>query len=238
MAALWEGRDPIGQRFTTTGLGPQPTTFTVVGVVADFRLYAVAQPIAAQFYAPVSQNPGSGSRILVRADSDPATVAQIMRQAVHAADATTPVEEIATLASIRQDTQLAAPAVTAGLLTSFAVVALFVTLTGIAGVIGTSVSQRTREFGLRMALGASRTSVLRLVVGHGAALVGVGIALGLAGAYWFSGLIGTFLFATTKTDPLAYAAVAVVFLLAAVAATALPARRATTISPLIALKTD
>ncbi|MEX2273363.1 MAG: ABC transporter permease [Vicinamibacterales bacterium] len=238
MAAFWEGSDPIGQRFFIPGANQTEIALTVVGVVPDFRLYRVDQPIAAQFYRAVRQNAGSGARMLVRADADPATVAQIMKQAVHAADATTPVEEIATLASIRQDTQLAAPGVTAGLLALFAAVALFVTLTGIAGVIGTSVSQRTREFGLRMALGASRVSVLRLVVGQVAALVATGIALGLAGAFWFSGLIDTFLFATEKTDPLAYAAVAIVFLTAAVLATAGPARRATTIDPLTALRTE
>ena len=238
MAAFWQGTDPIGQRFFIPGPNQTEIPLTVVGVVGDFRLYRVDQPIAAQFYRPVSQAPGSGSRLLVRADSDPATVAQIMKQAVYAASATTPVEEIATLASVREDTQLAAPAVTAGLLTLFAGVAMFVTLTGIAGVIGTSVSQRTREFGLRMALGASRASVLRLVVGQGAALVAAGVVLGIGGAFWFSGLISTFLFSTTKTDPLAYGAVALVFLAAAVVATAGPARRATTIDPLIALKAD
>jgi ABC-type antimicrobial peptide transport system permease subunit len=238
MAALWKGADPIGQRFSASGFGPQPRAFTVVGIVPDFRLYRVDEEVAAQFYVALSQFPGSGARMLVRADSDAATVAQIMKQAVHGADATTPVEEIQTLAEIRNDTQLAEPAMTAGLLTLFACVALFVTLTGIAGVIGTSVSQRTREFGLRMALGASRGSVLRLVVGQGAALVAAGVLLGLAGAFWFSGLIDTFLFATKKTDPLAYVAVAVLFLAAAVLATAGPARRATTIDPLIALKAD
>ena len=196
------------------------------------------QEIAAQFYRPVSQVPGSGSRILVRSDSDPATVAHLIRESVHAVDANTPVEEVATLASVRQDAQLAAPGLTAGLLTLFAGIALIVTLTGIAGVIGTAVSQRTREFGLRMALGASRMSVLRLVLGQGAALVGAGVLLGLGGAFWFSQLIDSFLFATTKTDPLAYGAVALVFLAAALAAAFGPARRATSIDPLIALKTD
>ena len=124
------------------------------------------------------------------------------------------------------------------LLTVFAAVALFVTLAGIAGVLGTAVSQRTREFGLRMALGATPGSVLRLVLGQGVALVAIGVVLGIGGAYWFSQLIETFLFATTATDPAAYAAVGAVFLLAAMIAALGPARRATSIDPLITLKAD
>jgi putative ABC transport system permease protein len=241
MATMWKGADPIGQRFSTPGFGApagQSAAFTVIGIAPDFRLYRVDEEVAAQFYVALSQFPGAGARMLVRADSDPATVAQIMKQAVHSTDATTPVEEISTLAEIRNDTQLAEPAMTAGLLTLFAAIALFVTLTGIAGIIGTSVSQRTREFGLRMALGASRGSVLRLVLGHGAGLVAAGVVLGIAGAYWFTRLIDSFLFATTATDPLAYGAVAIIFLLAALIAAFGPARRATSIDPLIALKTD
>jgi ABC-type antimicrobial peptide transport system permease subunit len=161
-----------------------------------------------------------------------------MKEAVHAADPNAPVEEIATLAQVRQDSQLAAPALTAALLALFAGVALFVTLAGIAGVIGTSVSQRTREFGLRMALGASRISVLKLILGQGAVLVAAGIVIGIGGAYWFSQLIETFLFATEPTDPRAYITVAAVFLAAALIATFGPARRATSIDPLIALKAD
>ena len=238
MASFWQGSDPIGQRFITPGPGGRNVAITVVGIAADFRLYSVEQAIAAQYYLPVRQNPGSGTRILVRAEADPLSIATTLKAAVHATDATTPVEEIATLASIREDAQLAAPGLTAALLTVFASVALFVTLTGIAGVVGTSVSQRTRELGVRMALGASRLSVLRLVLGQGAGLVAAGVVIGLAGAYWFSQLLDSFLFATTATDPRVYAAVAVVFLGAAVAATLAPARRATTIDPLIALKAE
>ena len=247
MAAFWEGSDPIGQRFSIPSAiignaagapaGPE-ATFTVVGVAEDFRLYSVDQEIAAQFYVPVRQFPGSGSRILASTTGDPLSLVPAMKEAVYAADPNSPVEEIATLAEVRADSQLAAPGLTAMLLTVFAGVALFVTLAGIAGVIGTAVSQRTREFGLRMALGATPGSVLRLVLGQGIALVALGVVLGIGGAWWFSRLIESFLFATTPTDPLAYAAVALVFLLAAMVAALGPARRATSIDPLITLKAD
>jgi len=161
----------------------------------------------------------------------------VIKAAVHGVDPQIPVEELVSLDDLRNQ-QLATPAVTATLLSLFAMVALLVTLAGLAGVIGTSVSQRTREFGLRMALGASRGSVLQLVVRQGLVLVAVGVVVGVAGAYGFSRLIARYLFETTPTDVVAYAAVAVLFLLAAAVATAAPARRATTVDPLITLRSE
>jgi ABC-type antimicrobial peptide transport system permease subunit len=130
------------------------------------------------------------------------------------------------------------PGLTTALLGIFAGVALVVTLAGLAGLVGTSVSQRTREFGLRMALGATRGSVLRLVLRQGIVLVIAGVALGIGGAYAFSQLIGRFLFETRPTDPMAYAIVACVFAAAALAAAFAPARRATRIDPLVALRSE
>ena len=134
--------------------------------------------------------------------------------------------------------QLTNPAVTTALLAIFAVVALVVTLAGLAGLVGTSVSQRTREFGLRMALGASRFSVLRLVLGQGLTLTLIGLALGLGGAYVFTRLVTQFLFETTRTDALVYAGTALLFVFATLLASAGPARRATGIDPLKALRTE
>jgi ABC-type antimicrobial peptide transport system permease subunit len=113
-----------------------------------------------------------------------------------------------------------------------------VTLAGITGVIATSVSQRTREFGLRMALGGTRTSVLALVLRQGVILVVIGLVLGAAGAVAFSRLLETYLFATTPTEPAAYVAVAALFFVTALLAALGPARRATTIDPLTALRTE
>ena len=107
---------------------------------------------------------------------------------------------------------------------------------GLAGLVSTSVSQRTREFGLRIALGASRGAVLRMVLSQGTWLVAAGIALGAAGAYWFARLIARFLFATPPTDPVAYLLVALVLVGAALVATVGPAIRATAIDPLTTLK--
>src|SRR4029079_4977770 len=136
--------------------------------------------------------------------------AQTIKTAVHAADPLVPVEDVQTLGELRQG-RLSTPRLTTALLLIFAIVALVITLAGIAGLVGTTVSQRTREFGVRMALGASRGSVLGLVLKQGVVLVTIGVVAGIAGAYAFSYLIAQYLFATRPTDPLAYASVALVF---------------------------
>jgi putative ABC transport system permease protein len=235
MAAFWDGRDPIGGRFTV-GPPQNRVTRTVVGVVEDFRLYGASErAIEAQFYIPATQVPFPSGRVLVRSHDNGGPMEAAIRTAVHGADAQLPVEEVRTLAELRSE-RLTSPSVTTALLAIFATVALAITLAGLAGLVSTSVSQRTREFGLRIALGASRGSVLRMVLSQGTWLVAVGIALGAAGAYWFARLIARFLFATPPTDPLAYLLVALVLVGAALVATIGPAIRATGIDPLTTLK--
>jgi predicted permease len=237
MAKFWEGTNPIGLRFARPpARGATPTWLTVVGVVPDFHLYSVDREVAAQFYVPVYQT-GGGGRLIVRADGAPGDVGRLIATVVHAVDHQVPVEELLTLEQVR-GTQLATPGVTTALLSIFAAVALAVTLAGLAGLVGTSVSQRTREFGLRMALGASRFSVLRLVLGQGLSLVVVGLLLGLGGAYFFSELVTQFLFQTARTDVMVYAIAAGVFIVATVLASVGPARRATSIDPLRALRSE
>ena len=235
MAAFWNGADPVGRRFALDA-GPNRTWITVVGIAGDFRLYGADTEIQAQYYAPFSPN-AFGGRIMARTEGSPADLAKIIRTAVHTTNAETPVEEVQTLDELRSG-RLAAPGLTAALLSIFAAIALVITIAGIAGLIGTSVSQRTREFGLRMALGASRASVLKLVLSQGVVLVLVGLALGIGGAYAFNQLITGFLFETTATDAIAYAATALLFVAAALVAALGPARRATTVDPLTALRAE
>jgi putative ABC transport system permease protein len=235
MAAWWGKSDPIGGRFTT-GPAQNRITRTVVGVVEDFRLYGASErAVEAQFYIPYAQVPFPAGRLLVRSHGSGQPMEAAIRAAVHGADAQLPVEEVRTLDQLRQE-RLTSPSVTTALLAIFAAVALAITLAGLAGLVSTSVSQRTREFGLRIALGASRGQVLRMVLSQGTWLVAAGIVLGGAGAYWFAKLIARFLFATPPTDPIPYIAVAVVLLGAALVATVGPAIRATTIDPLTTLK--
>ncbi len=156
---------------------------------------------------------------------------------MHAVDPNQPVEAIQTLDDLRY-AALTTPRITATLLGIFAALALLVTLAGIGGVIATSVTQRTREFGVRMALGASRDSVLTMVLGQGLTLVVIGLVLGVAGAFAAGRVLSSYLYQTTTTDPVIYIGVAAVFILAGILACLVPARRATTVDPLIALRSE
>ncbi len=148
-----------------------------------------------------------------------------------------PVENVQTLDDLRSEA-LAAPRLTATLLGVFAALALLVTLAGIGGVIATSVQQRTKEFGLRMALGARRDSVLTMVVRQGLTLVVIGLAIGVVGALVAGRVLSAYLYQTAPRDPLIFAGVAALFILSGVIACLIPARRATTVDPLIALRAE
>ena len=235
MAKLWGERDPIGLRFRPTFNGAE--WLTVVGVIPDMRQYSVDREANAQYYLPFLQLPGIGGRVLIRTTGDPMSYASVLKEAVFAAHPEVPVENIQTLEALRAGS-LRVPGLNAMLLTVFATVALIITLAGVAAVIGTSVSQRTREFGVRMALGASRSDVLRMVLGQGLGLVTIGLVAGAAGAVLLARGIAAYLYQTPTTDPLVYIAVAAVFLLSAALACLGPARRATSIDPLLALKAD
>ena len=191
----------------------------------------------AQIYQPLSQSQGLGGRFLIRTQGDPTLAAKVLRDDIHAVDAAMPVVNVKTLDDLR-DRYLATPKLTAMLLTIFAALALVVTMAGLTGVIATSVSQRTQEFGVRMALGASRERVLRLVIVQGLALVGIGLAIGTAASTALTRVLSTYLFDTQPTDPITLAVVVTAFVVAGVIACAGPAWRATTVDPMTALRAD
>ena len=164
----------------------------------------------AQYYRPFLRVPGIGARVLARTSGDPMNYVSALKNAVYAAHPEVPVENIETLEALRAG-NLRVPGLNAILLSVFATVALIITLAGVAAVIGTSVSQRTREFGVRMALGASRGTVLKMVLGQGLALVTIGLVAGTAGALLLARGIAAYLYQTPTTDPLVYLAVAAVF---------------------------
>jgi putative ABC transport system permease protein len=234
MARYWQGANPIGTRISTN----RKTWFTVVGVVGDVRQFGLAVPIVAQIYIPLSQSPiNFAGQLLVRTVDDPARFESMLRRTVHAVDPSQPVEAVRTLDDLRAEA-LAAPRLTATLLAVFAGLALLMTLAGIGGVIATSVTARTREFGVRMALGAGRETVLAMVVRQGLTLVAIGLAIGLAGALAISRVLSAYLYQTTPRDPLVLVLVAAAFLTAGAVACLGPARRATMVDPLIALRTE
>ena len=234
MARYWQGQNPLGTRISTN----RKTWFTVVGIVGDVRQFGLAVPTVAQIYIPLSQSPFNfAGQVLLRTAGDPARLEGTLRRTVHDVDPNQPVESVRTLDDLRAEA-LAAPRLTATLLAIFAGLALVMTLAGIGGVIATSVTARTREFGVRMALGAGRETVLAMVVRQGVTLVAIGLAIGLAGALALSRVLSAYLYQTTPHDPFVLILVAASFLTAGAIACLGPARRATMVDPLIALRTE
>lgn len=233
MRRQWEGRDPVGSRIS---FDSGATWVTVVGIVGDIRQYGLEQAEIPQIFVPLAQTPFTiGAQVLVRGPGSVASLTATIRDAVHAFDPDVPIEGVQTMDEVRATT-LATPRLTALLLWIFAGLALVVTLAGIAGVIATSVSERTREFGVRMALGAPRRQVLGMVMRQGLTLVGAGLVAGLLGAAVFGKTLTAYLFETAPRDPMVLGAVAVVFAVVGTAACLGPARRATSIDPLVALR--
>ncbi len=227
-------RDPIASRLSFDG---GRTWITVVGVVGNVRQFGLAEPSIAQMYIPLAQSQGLAGRLLLRTAAAPATAGRIVRDAVHAIDPNMPVENVRTLDDLR-DTYLATPRLTATLLSIFAALALVVTMAGVTGVIATSVSHRMAEFGVRMALGASRDRLLGQVIVQGLTLVVSGLAIGTLASVLLTRILSAYLFETTSRDPVTLVSVAALFLIAGVLACVGPAWRATTANPLVALRTE
>lgn len=223
--------DPIGARISTNN---GQVWITIVGVVGDVRNTLSSQP-SATFYRPLAQAPQLTVMYLARTSGDPSSLIKPMRDAVYALDPQQPVDRFRTLDDVRT-ASLSAPRLTAVLISVFAGIALLITATGLAGVIAFSVNQRSQEFGVRMALGASRASVLQMVLGQGLRLVAFGLVVGGVAAVALASTVRTLLFDTEPTDITTYIGVAVVLALVAVLACLIPARRASSVDPLVALR--
>jgi putative ABC transport system permease protein len=234
MVRFWDKGDPVGSQVSFDN---GQTWARVVGIVGDVKAFGLDQDTTAQVYTPLSQSQGLAGRFLVRTTGDPLSAAKVIREDVHAIDPNMPVENIQTLDALR-DQYLATPKLTATLLAVFAGLALLVTMSGISGVIATSVSQRMQEFGVRMALGASRDSVLGLVLRQGLALVVAGLAIGVVASIALTRLLSAYLFDTRPTDPVTFLAVGVLFIAAGAVACLGPAWRATRVDPMLALRAD
>jgi predicted permease len=227
----WGAEDPTGKRLIgEDGQG----WFTIIGVVGDAKQRLDGE-VGDELYRPYAQLPLLSTTLLVRTPGDPEAMARRVAEAVYSVDPEQPVADVRTLGEVRAQA-LASPRLTAILLGLFAALALTITATGIAGVVAFSVSQRTPEIGIRIALGAQRGDILRAMVSQGFALVLAGLALGLAGALTLTRLVADFLFGIGAADPLTYAAVSLVLIAVAAAACLVPAWRATGINPTIALR--
>lgn len=189
-----------------------------------------------EVYLPLLQN-GFAGNLVVRTQGDPLSMAQAIRSTLHDIDSQLAVDRVKSIEQWEQDS-VASPRVTTILLGLFAALAMLISAAGIAAVIGLSVTQRTNELGIRMALGASRKSVIGMVLRQGLTMVAGGIVAGIGGALALTRLLQSLLFATSPTDTLTFIAVAITFMLVAAAACFIPARQVTTIDPLIALRQE
>jgi putative ABC transport system permease protein len=242
----WPGQDPIGKRVACCEDAPsgEPKWKTVVGVVADVRADGVGEPAPPEFYLPVAQTPAAAWRwigrtmtLAVRGAGNPIGLAPAMRDAVWSVDRSLPVYSIGTMDG-RRASSLAAARFSTVLLTAFGGVALLLAAIGVYGVISYGVSQRTREIGIRVALGAARANVLRLVVGHAATLMLVGLGIGVVGAALLSRLLGGLLFEVSPTDPPSFGIGIVVLALVSLSAALVPAVRAARVDPADALRAE
>lgn len=225
--------NPIGKRIS----GDHGSHWgQIVGVVGDVKYYGLDQPILDTAYVPMAQEPMASS-LLVKTAGDPMNYAQQVREAVYSVDPEQAVSGIMTLGEMRGDS-LVQSRLTMLLLALFAGLALAIAATGLSGVIALMVSQRTREIGIRMALGAQSSEVMRMVLWQGMRVITFGLAAGIVSALIFSRVMRALLFETPVNDPVTFAGVALIFLAVGFLASYVPARRVTKVDPLIALRSE
>ncbi|MFN2596153.1 MAG: ABC transporter permease, partial [Pyrinomonadaceae bacterium] len=229
----FKGEDPVGRRVSFNN---GQTWATIVGVVGDVRQYGLDKEPAEEIYGPVSQGPFA-TFLVVKTTADPMSEAKLIRDVVHQTDAETAVDQVKTLQQVRDDS-VANPRLTTWLLALFAGLALLITAAGITGVMALSVTQRTREIGIRIALGATRARIVTMFMRQGMTLVIVGLVAGVAGALALNRLVTSLLFATPSADPATFVAVSFLLTLVAGVACFVPALRATGIDPLLALRSE
>jgi predicted permease len=239
---LWPGENPIGKRFTRDDSEPQPAE--VVGVIADIHHYGLDEEVGPEFYIPVEQVPsmfwewtGGSMHVVIKTEGDPMASLPALRAQVAAIDRDLPVYNATTLK------ELVAESVTPTrllmvLLGIFAALALVLATIGIYGVMAFIVGQRSAEFGIRMALGAEATQVRRMVLRQGLGLAGLGVGFGVLAALGLSRFLRGSLFEVPPTDPVTFVAVAMLLTVTTIAAGYLPARRATRVDPIRALRSD
>lgn len=229
------GEDPIGRRLR---FGANQPAFTIVGVVGDVRISGALEPESrVETYVPYWQRTGPGTTIVLEAAGNPAALTAPLRQAVASVDRNIPVSNVEPLANMVRDS-IDQPRFVVWLAGAFAMLALALAAIGIYGVMAYSVSQRTAEFGVRMALGAARGEVFRLVLADTLKLTTAGVIAGLGGSVLLTRWLGALKYGVQGADPLTLAATSVGLVLVAVIASVVPARRATRVDPIEALRAE
>jgi len=229
-------KDPLGKKITTDDDPKAPFDREIIGVVKDAKYVRLSEAPRRHFYAPLAQEPRLFDMTLqVRTSGEPEKIGDLVRAQVHDLDANLPLYSTTTL-EIQIDDSLTQERLLTWLSTLFGVLATLLASLGLSGVVAFSVARRTREIGIRMALGAQPGDILRNVVSHMAFLVTAGMAVGLAAAYGLSRLLGSMLFEVRSADPLAFAGACIILGMVAGIAAYLPAHRATQVDPVVALR--
>jgi putative ABC transport system permease protein len=233
---LWPGKDPLGRRFQW---GADDTTGwkTVVGVVADVTQDIEAKRPPAHVYVPHAQEPLQTVTIVAKHDGEPGALAAAMRRVLQANDPDMPLDEVRTMEE-HERRALWENRIYVSLMSVFAGLALLIAAIGIYGVMAYSVAQRTQEIGIRMALGAARRDVMRLVVGQAMRLTVIGVGVGLAGAYAVTRLMASILTGVSPGDPPTFVGVTIILVASSAIAAWLPAERATRVDPMVALRAE
>jgi putative ABC transport system permease protein len=229
---FWPRENPIGKRIW---LGRQPDPVEVVGVLGDVRNVGLAADTQPEIYLPFAQLPWAFMNLIVRTEGDPHRLEAAVRGRVLATDRDQPVTQVRTMEEVL-DAAAAQPRFTTSLLGALSGTALLLAMVGIYGVIAYSVAERTGEMGVRIALGAGRGDILRLVLWQGLGMALGGIAIGLVAALAATRLLTSQLYHVSTTDPQAFAGSAALFLAVAAAASYVPARRAMRVDPILALR--
>jgi predicted permease len=228
---IWPNEDPIGKRFTFFR-DKEPSQ--VIGIVRDSTYNTLGEASRPYMYVPLIQNPNAAVTVFFRTQGDPRSALSSVRAQIQAMDRNLPITNVWAIGEVISQS-LWASSFGASLLTVFAMIAMALCAVGIYGVVGYSVGQRIREFGIRLALGARPRDVLMMVLKQSAVIMGVGLVLGLVAAFFLARLIVTFLYGVNTNSPLAFVAMALVLAAVGVFASYIPARRAAKVDPMVAL---
>jgi len=229
----WPNEEPIGKRMS---FDQGKAWTTIVGIVGDAREYGLDRAVQDEVYLPVAQS-GFATNLLIRTRVEPTSIAPLIARALHSVDPEIALDRVTTLERLREDS-VESPKVTTILLGIFAGLALVISASGIAGVMALTVSQRTRELGIRMALGQPKNAVIGMVLRQGLGVTLAGTCMGLAASVIVARLLASLLYATSPMDAITFATVSLVFFAVATAACFIPAHRVTLIDPFTALRQE
>jgi predicted permease len=233
----WPGEDPVGKRIRTGGLESKEPWLTIVGVVGRIKQDTLDSDPRIAFYLPHSQYTTPAMNVVLRSGAAPTALTSAIKKEIRELDPDLPIYNVRTMDDRVQES-LARCRFSMMMLGLFAALALVLATIGIYGVMAYMVSQGTREIGIRLALGATQTNILRLVVRQGMTLALTGVAIGLAGALILTRLMRSLLFGVQSTDPLTFIAIAALLTLIALLASYIPARRAARIDPMVSLRCE